>query len=57
MRLLERTLNGGLVFHESTDKDLPAYAILSHTWLADKEEVDFNDIEAGIGKSKAGCTI
>ena len=47
--------DGDLVFRESTDKDVPAYAILSHTWLTNNnEEFSFQDIEAGTGKSKAG---
>lgn len=55
MRLLERKPNGDLVFRESTSKDVPAYAILSHTWSANHiEEVSFQDVEAGTGKSKAG---
>ena len=55
MRLLERKSDGDLVSHEYTDNDVPAYAILSHNWLTNnKEEVSFQDIEAGTGKSKAG---
>ncbi|OQU94929.1 Tetratricopeptide repeat-containing protein [Cladophialophora immunda] len=55
MRLLERRPDGNLVFRESTDNDLLAYAILSHTWLINNnEEVSFQDVEAGTGKSKAG---
>ena len=55
MRLLERKPDGNLVFRESTDTDVPVYAILSHTWLANNnEEVSFQDVEAGTGKSKAG---
>jgi hypothetical protein len=55
MRLLERKPDGDLVFREFTDKDVPAYAILSHTWLTNNnEEVSFQDIEAGTGKSKDG---
>jgi hypothetical protein len=55
MRLLERKPDGDLVFRESTDNDAPAYAILSHTWLANNnEEVSFQDIEVGTGKSKTG---
>ena len=42
MRFLERKFDGDLVFREYTDKDVPAYAILSHTWLANNnEEVNF----------------
>ena len=57
MRLLERKPDGDLVFRESTDKDVPAYAILSHTWLTNNnEEINFQDIEVSTskGKSKAG---
>jgi hypothetical protein len=34
--------------------DVPRYAILSHTWGADIEEVSFKDIMDGIGRSKRG---
>jgi Heterokaryon incompatibility protein (HET) len=34
--------------------DVPRYAILSHTWGADTEEVTFKDLMDGAGKSKAG---
>jgi hypothetical protein len=55
MRLLERKPDGGLVFREYSTDDLPAYAILSHTWLTDNnKEISFEDVEAGTGKSKAG---
>ena len=32
----------------------PEYAILSHTWGEDTEEVTFQDLKDGTGKSKAG---
>ncbi|KAI9766978.1 MAG: hypothetical protein M1839_004654 [Geoglossum umbratile] len=55
MRLLERKPDRHLVFREYTDKDVPAYAILSHTWLTNNnEEVSFQDVEAGTAKSKPG---
>ena len=55
MRLLERKPGGDVVLHEFSNKDVPAYAILSHTWLANNnEEVNFQDVEASTGKSKAG---
>lgn len=54
MRLLERKSSGELVLRVFIGSDLPAYAVLSHTWGADSEEVSFQDIEAGTGKSKAG---
>ncbi|KAF2113268.1 heterokaryon incompatibility protein-domain-containing protein [Lophiotrema nucula] len=34
--------------------NIPRYAILSHTWGPDHEEVTFKDIKKGTGKSKAG---
>jgi Heterokaryon incompatibility protein (HET)/NB-ARC domain len=55
MRLLKREPNGELVLIDYTGKDVPAYAILSHTWAEDNsEEVSFQDVEAGTFKSKAG---
>jgi hypothetical protein len=55
MRLLE-CKNAG-VFSLTKDligDDIPKYAILSHTWGADVEEVTFEDLVKGTGKSKAG---
>ena len=52
IRLLQRKPEGEIVFREPTSSDVPAYAILSHTW--GKEEVSFRDVEAGVGMSKAG---
>ncbi len=34
--------------------DPPRYAILSHTWRVDEDEVTFNDLESGAGTRKAG---
>jgi hypothetical protein len=52
MRLFERKPDGHLVLREFIDKDVPTYAVLSHTW--GKEEVSFQDVESGMGKAKAG---
>ena len=52
MRLLRREPDGQLVLTQHNDKDVPLYAILSHTW--GEEEIIFQDVEAGIDKSKAG---
>jgi len=55
MRLLERQnaceyrLTDNLI-----DRDIPRYAILSHTWGRDTEEVDFEDMMAGSGRNKTG---
>lgn len=57
MRLLKREPDGGLALSTFAGRDVrvPPYAILSHTWAADEgEEVSFQDIEAGTGRSKAG---
>ena len=48
---MQRKLDGEIVFREPTSGNVPAYAILSHTW--GKEEVSFQDAEAGTGKGKA----
>jgi hypothetical protein len=52
IRLLQRKHDGEIVFREPTSSDVPAYAILSHTW--GKEEVSFQDMEASAGMGKAG---
>jgi hypothetical protein len=31
-----------------------SYAILSHTWAPDEEEVTFNDLKLGLGRDKSG---
>lgn len=53
MRLLRRSNTGEFSltqFHEAT----PPYAILSHTWGSDIEEVNFEDLTSGNGKDKPG---
>jgi len=52
MRLLKREPDGELVVTKHNDKDVPVYAILSHTW--GNEEVSFQDFKSGSGRSKAG---
>ncbi|KAF1959939.1 HET-domain-containing protein [Byssothecium circinans] len=54
MRLLRFEDNGEFSLVEFVGKNIPPYAILSHTWGADHEEVTFKDIKKGTGKSKAG---
>ncbi len=43
-----------LTLTEDLVDDIPPYAILSHTWGADKDEVTFDDIRTGAGKNKVG---
>ena len=54
IRLLSQDQAGNLIFEEH-EGSCPDYAILSHTWAADKEqEVTFADIKAGSGQEKTG---
>jgi hypothetical protein len=49
MRLLNtRTLE----LDEFIGDSIPEYVILSHTW--ESEEVSYQEMQAGVGKSKAG---
>ena len=54
MRLLKFDSCGGLSLTKDLIEDIPSYAILSHTWGADDDEVTFNDLKDGSAKSKAG---
>lgn len=54
MRLLQLQSNGEFSLVEYVSIDVPQYAILSHTWRADHEEVTFRDLKKGTSKSKAG---
>src|SRR3569833_208308 len=53
MRLLEYT-DGRFVLTKELVRDLPQYAILSHTWGPDTEEVTFRDLVEDTGKDKIG---
>ena len=53
MRLLKLDEHGQLELTEDFVDNVPSYAILSHTWGADEEEVTFDDVRTGAGKSKA----
>ncbi|KAH7067284.1 vegetative incompatibility protein HET-E-1 [Paraphoma chrysanthemicola] len=53
MRLLQLT-QSGLTLVERIGQDIPPYAILSHTWGADEEEVTYSDLLHGKGQDKAG---
>jgi len=54
MWLLRLEPSGGYSLAEYFGKDIPQYAILSHTWGADHEEVSFKDLKEGTGKEKIG---
>lgn len=54
MRLLKDQGYGDLRLVEVYDNNVPRYAILSHTWGPDDEEVNFKDLMEGTGKHKTG---
>jgi len=55
MRLLERDKDGEITLTRDLFGDnVPKYAILSHTWGDDTEEVSFKDLMDGTGKRKPG---
>ncbi|KAH7396964.1 heterokaryon incompatibility protein-domain-containing protein [Phaeosphaeria sp. MPI-PUGE-AT-0046c] len=53
MRLLQRN-DGKYVLEEFIGEAIPRYAILSHTWGADHDEVTLADLEKDTGSPKAG---
>ncbi|KAG9200689.1 hypothetical protein G6514_006708 [Epicoccum nigrum] len=55
MRLLHYDSEGDLVLTDDLvdEGSLPAYAILSHTWV-EEEEVTFQELKAGTGMAKPG---
>ena len=55
MRLLRSGDHNRLSLTKHKDDKLPPYAILSHTWSADDDEVSFHDVnQSDSGRSKAG---
>jgi hypothetical protein len=54
MRLLRFEDDGEFSLVEYMGNHIPPYAILSHTWGADHEEVTFKDLAEGTGRNKAG---
>jgi predicted protein tyrosine phosphatase len=54
MRLLKYEEDGELTITSFDDNATPPFAILSHTWGADAEEVTFTDLTKGSGKDKPG---
>ena len=53
MRLLNVDADGSLSLTTFIGNKIPSYAILSHTWEADNQELTFQDLQNGIGSSKA----
>jgi hypothetical protein len=55
MRLLEYNNDGEFsLTKDFFDSEIPEYAILSHTWGADTEEVTYRDVIDSTGKNKVG---
>lgn len=54
MRLLKLEGNGEFSLTADIINPTTPYAILSHTWGADSAEVNFKDLEHGLGKTKDG---
>jgi len=56
MRLLQCSGTGGYRLTKlfTNDEAIPPYAILSHTWGADGDEVTFDDLTSGTGTHKPG---
>jgi predicted protein tyrosine phosphatase len=54
MRLLKYEEDGELTITNFDDNATPPFAILSHTWGADTEEVTFTDLTKGSGTDKPG---
>ena len=54
MRLLRLNEDRTFSLVERLKEDVPPYAILSHTWGKDSDEVKFKDITEGNGKEKKG---
>lgn len=54
MRLLQLQGDDGFSLVDFVGKDIPQYAILSHTWGEDHEEISFKDLIEGTGKNKRG---
>ena len=54
MRLLQVDENGEFSLTDDIINNIPPYAILSHTWGEDHEEVNFKDLVIGPRKTKSG---
>ena len=54
MRLLQHNDDGEFSLREFISDGIPPYAILSHIWGSDGEEITFSDMMEGRGKNKSG---
>ena len=54
MRLLHGNTDGSFSLTTFPSNRTPCYAVLSHTWEADDQEVTFEDLVNGVGNLKSG---
>ena len=54
MRLIHYDEHGELGLTPDFVEDIPPYAILSHTWGLEKDEVSFQDLQSNAWKRKKG---
>ena len=54
MRLLQLKSGSELSLTEDLIDNIPPYAILSHAWGTDRDELTFDDLYNGLGKNKSG---
>ncbi|KAK7967604.1 uncharacterized protein PG986_001881 [Apiospora aurea] len=54
MRLLQRQSDGSFCLTKDFVDAIPPYAIPSHTWGDDDQEVTFQDVKEGTGQHKEG---
>lgn len=54
MRLLHVNKGGGLQLTDDLRKDIPPYAILSHRWANEQDEVSYADVVSGVQSRKLG---
>jgi hypothetical protein len=54
MRLLHIEDDGSFSLAEFMGQNVPPYAILSHTWGANNQEVSYQDVVNGTGQRKRG---
>jgi hypothetical protein len=54
MHLLKINPDSSFSLTRFIGNEIPRYAVLSHTWEADNQEVTFQDLMNGAGRSKAG---
>ena len=54
MHLLKLDDDGKPVLTRFLAGNIPSYAILSHTWEADDQEVTYKDLKDGVGVNKLG---